>query len=351
VDTTVVRGICHTGSITLVYGKPKSGKSFLATDLALAVAETDRAAWMSHAIKRNGVVLYVACEGHGGFWKRLAAVKPIPSHFVLATGRPVLIASRDGYQWSPHVDDVVDAIEAVKGQLGSGPVLVVIDTVFRSFGGGNVNDSVHMNAYVGGVQALADAGMAVILVHHATKSSGSPAGSVALMGAADTLILVEKHVDNVRSFAVEEAKDDADAPPRAFRLELVDGITDAAGEAVSSCKVVDLGEKADQPKPDKAAKPDRPEAKVVTLRPRTPSAEAVFMAIGAVLDKPDIPEDRFLVNGEGALPSILRDDLRHHLIDAGLYVDRGWLRDKLASLVLRGDIVMCEDAIAISPDK
>jgi hypothetical protein len=245
-DTTVVRGVAHTGSISLIYGKPKSGKAFLATDLALAVAQPAKPAWMGHRIQQHGVVLYVACEGHGGYWKRLAAViEPIHDNFVLATGRPTLLKSRDGYQWVPNIQDILDAIEAVRDQLGSVPILIVVDTVFRSFGGGNVNDSAHMNAYLAGIQALADQGIALILVHHATKSNGTPAGSVSLMGAADTIVLVEKHLDAIRSFTVEEAKDDADAPAYAFRLDVVDDIQDAAGEFVSSCRVVDLGPKTD----------------------------------------------------------------------------------------------------------
>jgi hypothetical protein len=40
--TTIVRGVLHKGSITLISGQPKSGKSFLATNLFIAVADEDR---------------------------------------------------------------------------------------------------------------------------------------------------------------------------------------------------------------------------------------------------------------------------------------------------------------------
>ena len=69
---TIVEGLLHAGSLSLIYGPPKSGKSFLATDLGLSIAAGD-ADWMGHEIVRPGPVLYVACEGHGGFWKRLTA--------------------------------------------------------------------------------------------------------------------------------------------------------------------------------------------------------------------------------------------------------------------------------------
>jgi hypothetical protein len=98
---TVVEGILHAGSLTLIYGPPKSGKSFLLSSCALSVAAQDPE-WMDHDIVRPGPVLYVACEGHAGFWKRLVAEAKergwseptFPKGFILATGRPMLLTSR-----------------------------------------------------------------------------------------------------------------------------------------------------------------------------------------------------------------------------------------------------------------
>jgi hypothetical protein len=241
-QTTVVRGLFHKGSITLFYGLPKSGKSFLVTSAALAVADPDIDYWMGQRILQHGPVLYVACEGHGGFWKRLQAARNVPNHFALATGRPMLIRNDDGrgYAWVPNPDDIQHAITETEQHYGQAPVLVIIDTVFRSFGGGNVNDSSHMNAYVGAAQAIADGRCAVALVHHTSKSGTSPAGSVSLMGAADTLVMVQKMEDKSHTWAIEEAKDDAASEPFPFRLEVVKDIIDASGEPVSSCVLVPL---------------------------------------------------------------------------------------------------------------
>ena len=241
-QSTVVRGLFHKGSITLFYGLPKSGKSFLVTSAALAVADPDLDYWMGQRILQHGPVLYVACEGHGGFWKRLQAARHVPEHFALATGRPMLIRNEDGrgYSWVPNPDDILHAVTETEQHYGQAPLLVIIDTVFRSFGGGNVNDSSHMNAYVGAAQAIADGRCAVALVHHTTKNGTSPAGSVSLMGAADTLVMVQKMEDGSHTWAIEEAKDDAASEPFPFRLEVVNGIIDASGEQVSSCILVPL---------------------------------------------------------------------------------------------------------------
>lgn len=262
-QNTIVMGICHKRSITLIYGRPKSGKSFLATDLALTVSDAQAQLWMGHRIMQIGPVLYVACEGEGGYWKRLQAHGRIPFQFVLATGRPALIEAQNrGFSFAPRADDILEAVDNVTVKYSTPPVLVVIDTVFRSFGAGNVNDSNNMMAYVAAVGEITLRGIAVVLVHHATKGNGTPAGSVALMGAADTLICVEA-IDERPGFhtwQIEQSKDDAATDPREFQLEVVNGIIDAFGEDVSSCRVIDHGNSAAPPK--RGGRPSKGEADI-----------------------------------------------------------------------------------------
>jgi len=255
---TVVQGLLHIGSVTLIYGQPKSGKSFLATDLGLTVSG-NRPDWMGHRIVRHGPVLYVACEGHAGFWKRLEAYAKhhgmdagtFPPGFILATGRPSLLIQDENntLRFVPTPEAVLQAIDDAKA-LGLPPVAVVVDTVFRSFGGGNVNSSQDMNAYQAALAVVADRGVAVALVHHETKSNGSPAGSVSLMGGADTLINVRRksQTSDQRVWEVPMAKDDAETAPRGFRLEVVTGLSEQDGEPTSSCVMVDTGPDQDAPK-------------------------------------------------------------------------------------------------------
>jgi hypothetical protein len=375
---TVVRGVLHRGSITVIYGPPKSAKSFLASDLAMAVTDEQRERWMEHRIMQHGVVLYVACEGHGGYWKRLRAMlnvdQRMPDRFVLAKGRPKLIMddSGRGYHWIPHPDDITKGIKRVHARLGQFPILVVIDTVFRSFGGANVNDSSHMNQYIAAAQEIADNGadtgdncnantrIAVALVHHSTKSGNTPAGSISLMGAADTLIAVRKADADARVWEVEEAKDDAETPPREFVLKVVEGIADAFGDYVSSCKVVDRGVWVQKAKPSRklAAKEPKPPK---PPKARSPNAELVYQALVTLFAQPDVPQEREIIPGSPPLLSVTRDELKDQLRAEGLIVgtltggmtgkERGWLRDQLTSLVSRKEIVMNAEAFALlDPD-
>ena len=200
---------------------------------------------MGYTIVRSGPVLYVACEGHAGFWKRLRAKAieegwneaAFPSQFGLATGRPMLITSDERRVFVPHPDDVLAALAEARA-AGHEPLAVAIDTVFRSFGGGNVNASDHMNAYLQALAAISDTGVAVAVVHHQTKSNGTPAGSVTLTGGVDTIAHVAKTDEGGHSFGVEAAKDDAATAIRGFDLAVVDLDVQADGQPASSCVVI-----------------------------------------------------------------------------------------------------------------
>ncbi len=244
---TVVRGLAHAGALTLIYGPPKSGKSFLATDLALSIAAAEPA-WCGHEIRRPGAVLYAAAEGHAGFWKRLRAAarrrgwtdKDFPPGFILAHGRPVLIRTDDnGRTFGPDPTTIMEAMDAATA-AGVPVVAVVVDTIFRTVGSGNVNASDHMNAYTAALDAIAATGVAVLAVHHEVKSGGSPAGSVTLTGAADDIVHVWRR-DDERFWQVEAAKDDSETPARRFHLEVVEIGNDPEGFAATSCVVVDDG--------------------------------------------------------------------------------------------------------------
>ena len=204
---------------------------------------------MGHKIIQPGPVLYVACEGHGGFWKRLSAATDargwdratFPAGFILATGRPMLIrADERGLNYAPDPSAILAALADAK-RHGLVPVAIVIDTVFRSFGAGNVNALPDMNIYLASIAVITDAGAAVALVHHEIKSGGTPAGSVSLIGGTDTIIHVWRDDNGARFWQVELAKDDAETEPRAFILDVIPLGRDRDGQEASSCVIRDAG--------------------------------------------------------------------------------------------------------------
>jgi hypothetical protein len=154
-------------------------------------------------------------------------------------------------------------------------------------------------------------------------------------------------------------KDDAETSPRGFVLELVDGIPDAFGEYVSSCKVVDQGPAQNEPKSKKGKKhephmPDGPKQKS-----RSPNGEVIYMALVGLFAKTGVPQEREITPGKPKLRSITRDQLREYLKAAGLIEgtatgamtakERSRLHEVLLVLVGRKDIVMNAELIALAP--
>jgi hypothetical protein len=316
---TVVEGVLHAGSVTLIFGPPKSGKSFLATDLALAIPHETRDEWMGHTIVRHGPVLYVACEGHAGFWKRLSAAtkargwdrETFPKGFILATGRPMLIrADARGMTYAPDPSSIIEALEDAK-RRGLDPVGIVIDTVFRSFGDGNVNASPDMNVYLACVAVLTDGGYAVALVHHEIKSGGTPAGSVSLTGGADTVVHVWRETGERRLWQVEMAKDDAETEPRAFTLAVVQIGLDPDGRPASSCVVSDGGA-APEAAARKRGRPPSDNSDAAIL------ADLIYRELCNLLANPNEGQDVSLHPESPAIRAVSRTRLRGTINQAGI---------------------------------
>jgi hypothetical protein len=259
---TVVRGLLHSGSMTVVYGPPKSGKSFWLTSLFLGIAG-GKLEWMGHRITKPGRVIYFACEGHAAFWKRLKAAGELPDNFGLVACRTELITVDGRNIAHPHAKDILNTLNDMAVDGMEMPVAIAIDTVFRSFGRGNVNQSDHMNAYIAALAEVLDRGIAVAAVHHATKVGTTPAGSVSLTGAADTIIATKNGASH--TWEVEAAKDDAQTEPRAFTLDVTQIGTDEYGDPITSCVMTDQGFEPDTKDKKKKGRPKQDAARDLAM--------------------------------------------------------------------------------------
>jgi hypothetical protein len=200
-------------------------------------------------------------------WKRAEAavqhrgLAHVPNDFWFAYGRPQLVRlGGGGHLVTPHAEEILALIERVS----PAPVAVAIDTVFRAIGGGNVNNSDHVNALLAAIGKITDLGIAVLAVHHEIKSGGTPAGSVSLIGGADTIVRTQTLDDGDHAWEVEFAKDDAaDPAPHKFALKVIDVGVDPDGEPAISC-VVQAREGAVEAAPKRAG--GRPNAGALLLR-------------------------------------------------------------------------------------
>lgn len=176
----LIDGIIMRDRLAVLWGKPGSGKSFVALDWGLSIGVG--AWWMGHGVSQ-GRVLLIAAEGVGGLHQRVEAWKiehqiyDIPTNqFVILPVAPNLLES----EWAAAV------VELAKSE---DYCLVIIDTLARVMVGGEENGTRDMGIVIEvGATIQRETGAAVLFVHHDTKEGSTMRGSSALIGAADTSI-------------------------------------------------------------------------------------------------------------------------------------------------------------------
>lgn len=181
----------EAGALSVLFGEPGAGKSFLALDLALSVA-TMRT-WHGQPVKRTPVV-YLCGEGHAGLQRRMHAwrdwhqVDWRSAPFAM-TKRAVPLTNRQA------IEALKRDIDAVVERLGDAPGFFVVDTLARNFGAGDENSTKDMSVFIDYVGAyLMDAYKAcVMLVHHTGHGDKQRArGSSSLKGAVDAEYFVQQ---------------------------------------------------------------------------------------------------------------------------------------------------------------
>lgn len=233
----LVREMIPTMGLTVVWGPPKCGKSFWAFDVALHVA----LGWeyRGHRV-RQGSVVYIAAEGHGGFPARVEAFRQrhlseqasdVPFYLILAS---IGLAS-----------DQHALVADIRGRLGdTPPALVVVDTLNRSIEGSENNDQ-DMSAFIEAATHIGvEFGCAVMVIHHCGVDGNRPRGHTSLPGAVDAQIAVRMSNSGAVTAEVEHMKDGAPGAKVVSRLEPLDVGLDSDGEPITSCVIVpvDAGE-------------------------------------------------------------------------------------------------------------
>ena len=221
-----VRGVLPAVGLAGLYGPSASGKSFLALDMAAAIAEGRR--WFDCRVDAAPVV-YAALEGEAGFRLRVAAWE---SH----TGRPL----PDGLSMvlqpfkltEPH--DVQDLAAVVPAGA-----VVFLDTLNRAAPTADENSSKDMGEILSAAKLLQSRinGL-VVLVHHTGKDATKGLrGHSSLFAAMDAAVEVSRDGER-REWKVAKAKDGEDGGAHPFKLEIETLGTDDYGDAVTSCVVV-----------------------------------------------------------------------------------------------------------------
>lgn len=218
-----VPGLVAEG-LTLVVGPPKVGKSWLALNLALAVAAGGRA--LGKVPVQRGKVAYLALEDTPrrlqGRMRMMLGDEPAPHGLGITTLAPTL---DDGLL------DLLAALDLAEVRL------IVVDVLERVRPRGDTRDGVYQRDYqaVAALKAFADHhGVALAVLHHTRKAKSDDfldtvSGTHGLAGAADALLLMQRTrgsadaVLHVTGRDVEEAEHAMRFDPTRGTWSLLDG--------------------------------------------------------------------------------------------------------------------------------
>ncbi|HMN37212.1 MAG TPA: AAA family ATPase [Hyphomicrobium sp.] len=187
----VVPGYIAEG-LTLLAGKPKLGKSWLAMDIALTVASGGIC--LGDVECEKGDVLYLALEDNKRrLQSRIRSLwsydRPTPDRLHLAT------------EW-PRADK--DGIRAIREWIENHPGarLVIIDVLAMFKATTKGRDQTQYDADFAAIKSLQSLAMetcvAIVVIHHTRKGGGDAdpfekvSGTLGLSGAADTTIILDR---------------------------------------------------------------------------------------------------------------------------------------------------------------
>jgi hypothetical protein len=240
----LVKGMLPSGALTVVWGAPKCGKSFWTLDVVAHIA----CGLPYRGLKvRQGPVVYIAAEGAEGFEARARAW--CARHLRDADDPPLHVLSRRIDLVHEHQSFIAE----IEQQLGGAvPVVVVVDTLNRTYSGSESSDQ-DMTAYVAAADAIKTRfNCTVIIVHHCGLEANRPRGHTALAGAADAQISIRRQRHLITA-AVDFAKDMPDGYSNTSKLEKIEIGSDEDGEMISTCIVVPTDEKPEAAKPQVSA--------------------------------------------------------------------------------------------------
>lgn len=244
--TWLVNGLVPATGLTILGGASGSGKSFLAIDLAIAVATGHD--FLDRRTEPVPVLFLSTEDGHDSlarrFWPHVQRLVKIKDQV------PLRFAALDldiGSDPADALRRVGEQAAMLRKRRGSGPGLIALDTIQGMSHGLDENSPTGMGAILRFLGAIRrQHGCALLAVHH-TQSKGSLRGHGSLHAAAQGVVIAT--TENGRGILVaKKAKDARSDLKIGYRLRPVDLGIGQFGSMVSTC-VIEAAE-AEEPAPE-----------------------------------------------------------------------------------------------------
>lgn len=295
--TYILDGLLAERELSVWWGPPKSGKSFLMLRIAYGIP-LGRGMWGREAEPMP--VLYVAAEGESGVNGRIRALHGTMGD---APGFHFIAQSADLFSPDADLSSLIAAATFYRARM------VVVDTLARVMGAGDENKTPDMNAFIVNMDRIREAIRAhVAVVHHGGWEGAHARGSIALIGAADLVIKVEGSRETPHSALVEYNKDGPDGDLMGFKLDVFDLPLDAKGRPRTTCIAVETDAPANPATPA-GKRPTKMDEESATLLRDLHAAFASGVGKMAI-PLPDMPP----------VPTFQRSVLKEQLLQSG------WLR-------------------------
>jgi hypothetical protein len=220
----LIENLLPRKSLIALYGPPASYKSFIALDIAHSIASGRE--WMGHQVSKPGAVLIIAGEGHGGIGARIKALRL--HHGISSERQAQIFVIRSQINLRSSKKDIGDLVLAIDALIEERQVkldLIIVDTLARSFGGGNENNSEDMGAFITSLGAIQQRYITgVMIIHHSGKDQEKGLrGHSSLLGAVDTELQIQRNETQMSgTIRVSKQKDGEDGREIGFRMVAVD---------------------------------------------------------------------------------------------------------------------------------
>lgn len=177
----LIKDVLPEGDYSVLWGPSGQGKSFIALDWAVCLA-TGRP-WQGVYPTLMGPVVYIAAEGGRGIQKRVRALMTtyglgdVPGLYFLI--KPLYVRE----------EGVIEAFLDELATQDIWPNLVIVDTLSRSFGGGEENASADMGEFIDTVTRMAaDRFMTALVIHHSNATGARERGHTSLKCGANAML-------------------------------------------------------------------------------------------------------------------------------------------------------------------
>jgi hypothetical protein len=213
-----------------IVGPSGSGKSFIGLDIALCTAHGIE--WHGLKVKKVKCAVYIAAEGGAGMGSRISAFDNKHGVDSDSVGFHLLPEAINLVDPATDIPDLHETLDEVQ------PNMIVVDTLARSFAGGDENSTKDMNQFIDNCGKLQVRYQClVIIIHHTGKDVERGArGSSAFKAALDSEFSV-KRIEGTEhiSFVTSKQKDAPEARPLHLRLAKVEVANEATGQIETSC--------------------------------------------------------------------------------------------------------------------